>query len=122
MPGVILQQQQFMNKRIIEEGGMETSIKLVSNTNPVVETDTTGLVMYHYLGVDPETGLDITSRQVSCSVSIPGLIEVGYPVFRNGAKSDDPDLKGDRFIFTDINAKLKEFRVKETRFEDVKSV
>ena len=115
MTGPLLTEMREMNRLIIGSGGYETDINMKSDTDPVVDKDTLGLVTFHHLGVDPETGQEISSRQIHILVNVKILVDLGYPVFRDEKLPDDPDFLDDIVEFIDANGKLRKVKVIDQR-------
>lgn len=115
MAGPLLTEMRDMNRRIIESGGYETDINMKSDTEPVVEVNIQGSVTFHHLGVDPETGQEISSRQIHLLINIQTLVDLSYPVFRDEKFPEDPDFLDDIVEFTDANGKVRKIKVVDQR-------
>ncbi len=115
MAGPLLAEMRTINRQIIESGGYETDINLVSDTDPVVDIDTQAGVTYHNMTVDPESGQEISASQIHAIVNINNLIDLGYPVFRDEKRPDYPDLLDDILRFTDANGKARKIKVVDQR-------
>lgn len=115
MNGPLLNEMREQNRLIIESGGYQTNINLVSSTNPVVDVTITGESTFHNLGINPETGQEINSKQIHAIVNIQSLLNLGYPVYRDNKLPDNPDLLDDLVFYQDSSEKIRKLKVIDQR-------
>lgn len=111
MLGELLKQSREIIQQITVGGGHQTDINLTSETETPVNVNTSGLVTFHNLDVDPNSGLDITGTQIHALLDTKDLVEKSYPIFRDGARPNEPNLLNDIIMFTDANGKEHTCRI-----------
>ena len=67
-----------------------------------------GLASKHHYTVDPETGIEMSSKNTHCSVSEEVLVALGYPV-RNA--NGEVQIVGDKVTYTDSSATVRTYTI-----------
>ena len=112
---VLLDEAREVQKISLTSAGYEIDVKLTSNTDPQVIINTTARVTDHHMAVDPQTGQEITARQLHADVSLSDLEEKNYPLIRPDYSTDEPHMMDDLFEYTNSRGIVRKCRVIDQR-------
>lgn len=93
----------------ISQGEFGVDIKITNLANFSVNLK--GLISLHHLGIDPENGQQVNTKNVHCSLSEVKLNSLGY-VTRNA--NNEVNLKAHKVEFKNALGILGKYRINET--------
>lgn len=93
----------------ILQGEFSSPVKIISPANFSVQLN--ALASKHHLGVDPENGNPVNSKNAHVSLPESKLVSLGYTV-RNA--SNEVSLIGHKVEYTDSSGTLCKYRINET--------